>query len=52
MLRGDFAGKNKVIVTVDKDESDGKEPSLSLEATVVESGDPPEPVTAGHGDET
>ncbi len=51
MLRGEFTGKNKVIVTVRPIKSDDDEPRLKLEGVTVEE-DKPEPVGAGQGDET
>ena len=50
MLRGQFEGKNKVVVTV-KETKEDEDDSLLLEAETIEQ-DKPEPVGAGHGDET
>ena len=54
MLRGEFTGKNKVVVSVKEAASEDLEPSLLLEGVVVESKetDEPEAVGAGHTDET
>jgi len=48
MLRGEFAGKNKVIVTVTQIKSDDDEPVLKLDGVTVEGEkpEPPEPVGA------
>ena len=54
VLRGDFAGKNKVVVTVKKPAADDEEASLQLEGIYVPSEDPadqPQAVGA-HTDET
>ncbi|MCH8967395.1 MAG: ATP-dependent Clp protease ATP-binding subunit, partial [Planctomycetes bacterium] len=51
MLRGDFAGKNKIVVSAKEDSEGEEKTSLHIEAIVVES-DEPEPVAAGHADET
>ena len=54
MLRGDFAGKNKVVVTVKKPPTDDDEASLQLESSYVppeEPADQPQAVGA-HTDET
>ena len=52
MLRGEFQGKNKVVVTVKPTESDDDTTSLSLEGVFVETAEDAEPVSAGHADET
>ena len=52
LLRREFAGKNKVVVTVKQPASDDEKPSLKLEGEVVETSDETEPVGAGHIDET
>jgi hypothetical protein len=36
MLRGEFSGKNKVVVTVKEPESEEEKPALHLEGVVVE----------------
>ena len=51
MLRGDFVGKNKVIVSVKPVTSDDEAPSLKLEGVVAEHA-AAEPVAAGHAEET
>ncbi len=51
MLRGEFAGKNKVIVTVTPIKSDDDEAKLQLDGVIVET-DKPEPVGAAPGDQT
>ncbi len=51
MLRGDFTGKNKVVVTVDQTDGEDEKSKLKLEGVFVET-DKPEPVGAGHGEET
>jgi ATP-dependent Clp protease ATP-binding subunit ClpC len=54
MLRGEFAGKNKVVVTVKPRTSEDETPVLFLEGVVVQAGptDEPEAVGAGHTEET
>ncbi|RME40584.1 MAG: ATP-dependent Clp protease ATP-binding subunit [Planctomycetota bacterium] len=51
MLRGEFEGKNKVIVTAETPSDEGEKPKLRLEG-VYEDKDEPEAVGAGHADET
>ena len=51
MLRGEFAGNNKVIATVRETGPDDVEPSLHLQGVTVET-EEPEPVGAGNADET
>jgi ATP-dependent Clp protease ATP-binding subunit ClpC len=53
MLRGEFAGKNKVVVSVKEPEADDEKPSLLLEGVVVEKQetDEPEVVGASHTEE-
>jgi ATP-dependent Clp protease ATP-binding subunit ClpC len=51
MIRGDFAGKNKVVVSVKQPEEGEGEASLKLEGVTVAT-DEPEVVGAGHSDET
>ncbi|MGD2110608.1 MAG: ATP-dependent Clp protease ATP-binding subunit, partial [Phycisphaerae bacterium] len=55
MLRGEFTGKNKVIVGVKEPTPGDDRPALSLEGVVVEvpqEADAPEAVGAGHSEET
>ncbi len=52
MLRGEFIGKNKVMVSVKKPASEDEESALLLEGMVVETEGEPEVVTASHTDET
>ncbi|MGB2987503.1 MAG: ATP-dependent Clp protease ATP-binding subunit [Phycisphaerae bacterium] len=54
MLRGEFTGKNKVVVSVKEPTPEGEKPSLLLEGMVTEStaSNEPEAVGAGHTDET
>jgi len=54
MLRGEFSGKNKVVVSVKEAASEDEVPSLHLEGMLVESKetDEAEAVGAGHPDET
>ena len=54
MLRGEFTGKNKVVVSVKEAVSEDEVPSLLLEGVLVESKEPDEAeaVGAGHPDET
>jgi len=51
MLRGSFAGKNKIIVTAKEQTDEDDEPTLSLEGVYDESAEP-EPVGSGSTDET
>ena len=51
MLRGDFRGKNKVVVSVKEGATDDDLPVLLLEAVKVEK-EEPEPVTSAHSEET
>jgi len=51
MLRGQFAGKNRVVVTVEPPTADGGKAKLKLEGFAAE-GAQVEPVGAGHGQET
>ncbi len=51
MLRGKFAGHNKILVTAKKTKGDDTPDALQLEGVTVES-DKPEPVGAGQTDET
>ncbi len=51
LLRGQFASKNKVIVSVKPAASDDEEATLALEGLVVAK-EEPEPVAASHTDET
>ncbi len=52
MLRGEFSGKNTVLVSVKKPASDDQKPSLLLEGVVVETTEDAEPLTASHTDGT
>jgi len=52
MLRDEFKGKNKVLVSVKPANSDDGSPSLFLEGVFVETATDAEPVSAGHADET
>ena len=51
MLRGDFAGKNKIVVSIKQAGPDEKDRKLELEGVVVETAEP-EPVGAAHSEET
>ena len=51
MLRGEFTGKNKIVVSVKQPESEGEEAKLNLEGVIVETHEP-EPVGARITDET
>ncbi|MFQ5463827.1 MAG: AAA family ATPase, partial [Phycisphaerae bacterium] len=51
MLRGSFAGKNKIIVTAKEQTDEDDEPTLSLEGVFDESAEP-EPVASGPAEET
>jgi ATP-dependent Clp protease ATP-binding subunit ClpC len=51
MLRGRFAGKDKIVVNVHKPESPDEKPSLKLEGLASEKAEA-ETVGAGHADET
>jgi ATP-dependent Clp protease ATP-binding subunit ClpC len=53
MLRGEFAGKNKVIVSVKQPEAEGEKASLKLEGLTVAPDQPSEAEAVGaHADET
>ena len=53
MLRREFESKNKVIVTVNQPASDDEKVRLQLEGVTVETpGEQPEPLVAGHTEET
>ncbi|MEK6674184.1 MAG: ATP-dependent Clp protease ATP-binding subunit [Planctomycetota bacterium] len=52
MLRGDFAGKNKVIVTVKPGEGEGAQTTIHLEALQLSGSADHEPVAAGHSEGT
>jgi len=51
MLRGEFAGKNRVVVTVQQPSAEGEKAKLKLESSTAEH-DSAEPVGAGHGQGT
>jgi hypothetical protein len=51
MLRGEFAGKNKVEITVKQPTSDDEEPGLLLTGVAAEP-QKPQPVGAGNAEET
>ena len=46
-----LAGKNKVVASITESESEDEEARIHLEGIVVET-DRPEPVSAGHSEET
>ena len=50
--KGEFRGKNKVVVSVKQPTSDDEKASLLLEGVVVESAEDTEPLAAGHADGT
>jgi ATP-dependent Clp protease ATP-binding subunit ClpC len=52
MLRGEFAGKNKVVATVKQPETEDDLAMLRLDGVLVETEEEPEPVGAGNADET
>jgi len=52
MLRSEFTGKNKIIVSVKPPTSDDEKPSLRLEGVTTDGTAEPEPVGAGHADGT
>jgi ATP-dependent Clp protease ATP-binding subunit ClpC len=53
MLRGEYAGKNKIVVSIKPPATEDDLPMLLLKGVVVEKPDTePEPVTTSHADET
>ena len=52
MLRGEFAGKNKVVASVKQPETEDDLAMLRLDGVLVETEEEPEPVGAGNADET
>jgi ATP-dependent Clp protease ATP-binding subunit ClpC len=52
MLRGEFVGKNKVLVSVRPPTAEGEQPALHIEGTAQEGSSEPEPVAAGHAEGT
>ncbi|MCO6438718.1 MAG: ATP-dependent Clp protease ATP-binding subunit [Phycisphaerae bacterium] len=51
MLRGEFAGKNRVLVTLQPPSEEGQKPTLKLEGIAADTSQG-EPVGAGHGEGT